>query len=42
MMLLIWAWGRLDLTIKRSNVEAIQEGNHNMEKLTEMGLAWEK
>ena len=32
----------VDATITRSNVEAIQEGNHNIEKLTEMGLAWEK
>jgi hypothetical protein len=32
----------VDATITRSNVEAIQEGNHTIEKLTEIGLAWEK
>ena len=32
----------VDPTITRSYVEAIQEGNHSIEKLTEIGLAWEK
>jgi hypothetical protein len=27
-------------TITRLSVEAIQEGNHSIEKLTSMGLAW--
>lgn len=32
----------IDPTITRLNIEAIQEGNHNIEKLTEIGSAWKK
>ncbi len=30
----------IDPTIERLNIEAIQEGKHHIEKLTEIGLAW--
>ncbi len=30
----------IDPTIERLNIEAIQEGKHNIEKLTEIGLVW--
>ena len=30
----------VDPTITRLNIEAIQEGKHNIEKLTTIGLAW--
>ncbi len=30
----------IDPTITRLDVEAIQEGDHSIEKLTSMGLAW--
>ena len=30
----------VDPTITKLNIEAIQEGNHTIEKLTEIGLAW--
>lgn len=30
----------VDPTIHRFDVEAIQEGDHSIEKLTSMGLAW--
>ena len=32
----------IDPTITRLNVEAIQEGKHRIENLTNMGLAWKK
>lgn len=32
----------VDPTITRLNVEAIQEGHHQVKKLTEIGLAWGK
>lgn len=31
----------VDPTITRLNIEAMQEGNHHIEKLTKIGLAWE-
>jgi len=30
----------IDPTIHKFDVEAIQEGDHSIEKLTSMGLAW--
>lgn len=32
----------VDPTITRFDVEALQEGDHSIEKLTSMGLAWTK
>lgn len=32
----------IDPTITRLTVEAIQEGTHSVQKLTSIGLAWEK